>query len=183
MLGAQALERVLGQNQTWIYRTLEIITDEKVLQKITLRLLQASLPYYAQILHGPLEYGKDIVAVTDEEGRRILRMYQLKCGDITTPIWRNARQELEEMFLVPISDLHLPSSINIDSREAILLCNGHANPYVIPVMEGWFKEQRDRFEREVNFMHIDDLVRMIIKDRLINEFRAVLTELNLEPVI
>ena len=95
----QAVKEILGPNQTWIYRTLENIKDARQLQKITLRLLEAQLPLYAQILHGPLEYGKDVVVGLEEGGRRVLRMYQLKCGDISTPVWRNTRSQLEEMFL------------------------------------------------------------------------------------
>lgn len=177
-IGAQAYNVVLGTNTTWVHRTLESIGEESLLQKILLRLLQADLPLYAQILHGPLEYGKDVVVLIEENGRNVLRMYQVKCGDITTPIWRNSRHELEEMFLVPLSDFQMPDSV--DKREGILLCNGHANTYVIPAMEGWVKEQRDALGRDYRFMHLDDMVTWIINQRMINVFKSALSELGID---
>ena len=116
---------------------MEAITDEAKLQKITLRLEQAQLPRYAQIRHGPLEYGKDIVAVFERGGRQVLRMWQAKIGDITMPKWRESRTELEEMYLVPLASLQI--AVDIDEGEGILVCNGHANPNVEPVMAGWFR--------------------------------------------
>ena len=181
VMGERAYEEVLGQNRTWIYRTLESIGAEVVLQKLLLRLLEAQLPLYAQILHGPLEYGKDVVVLLEEDGQRVLRMYQLKCGNISQPVWRNASSELEEMFLVPLSDLQVPEPVDV--RKGILLTNGHANSNVTPVMDGWFKEQREVHKRDIEFMHLDSFVQWIMKYRLINEFKAALNELGLEVII
>jgi hypothetical protein len=100
-IGAKLVAEIHGPMRTWIYRTLQGISDEKQLQRILLRLAQASIPVYAQILHGPIEYGKDVAVVIDLDGRRVLRMYQLKCGDINLAKWREAKDELEEMFSGP----------------------------------------------------------------------------------
>lgn len=177
----RALEEILGPQRTWIHRTLESIKDEnRHLQKIILRLVQASLPLYAQIRQGPLEYGKDIVVLLEREGQRVLRMYQVKCGDITMPKWREARNELEETFLVPLSNFQMPEEA--DTREAILICNGHASPHVEPVMEGWFEEQKRAYGRDIEFMHLDSLVNWIMRERLINEFKAALTEIGVQSI-
>jgi hypothetical protein len=61
-IGGKAYTEILGPQRTWIHRTLAAIKDEAKLRKIVLRLVQADLPRYAQIRHGPLEYGKDIAA-------------------------------------------------------------------------------------------------------------------------
>lgn len=181
-LGTQALTQVYGPVRTWIYRTLESINDERELHKIILRLAQASLPAYAQILHGPLEYGKDVVVLLKEDGKRVLRMYQVKTGNIGMKAWREARSQLEEMFLVPLSELNLQSG-PMDEREGILVSNGHALRTVVPIMQGWFEEQERDHHRKIRFMHLDDLVQWIQTDRLINEFKAILDELGLEPII
>jgi hypothetical protein len=103
-VGERALAmQISGQNRTWIYRTIEGIKDETVLQRLLLRLMQAQLPLYAQVRHGPIEYGKDIVALVDRDGHHILLMYQAKAGDITKANWPKARDELEEMFQVDMS--------------------------------------------------------------------------------
>src|SRR5438067_12930517 len=107
-----------------MHRTLEAITDERQLQRIIYRLSQASLPLYAQILHGPLEYGKDIVAFFERDGERVLRMYQVKIGDISQAEWRDIRGQLEEMYLVPVAEISVPASAE-PKREGILVCNGH----------------------------------------------------------
>src|SRR5205823_5881490 len=79
--GEAALQQMLGPYRTWIHRTLASITDERVLQKLLLRLMQAQMPLYAQIRHGPLEYGKDIaVLVEDDQALTRLEMYQVKAG-------------------------------------------------------------------------------------------------------
>src|SRR5262249_6963520 len=131
--------------------------------------------------HGPLEYGKDVVAVLEMGGRRVLRMWQAKIGNITVPKWRESRNELEEMYLVPLASLHV--GVEVDEREGILVCNGHANPNVEPAIEGWFAEQEHDHHRRFRFMHLDDLVHWIIDDQLVNEFRSVLDELGISPAV
>jgi hypothetical protein len=95
-----------------------------------LRLAQAELPRYAQIRHGPLEYGKDVGAVFETGGRRVLQMWQAKIGDITVQKWRESRNELEEMYQVPLASLQI--GVEVDERVGILVCNGHAAGHNTP---------------------------------------------------
>ena len=176
----QAQRLFNGPVRTRIYRTLENIKDEKQLQRIILRLLQSSIPLYAQVLHGPWEYGKDIVVAQKEGDSVVLKMYQVKCGDITQPGWRSYRAQLEEMFLVPLSTLQISS--DVDRREGILICNGHALPGATPVIEAWFKQQADEHDRQFSLVHIDCLVTWIVSKRLYNEFQLVLSELGIDAV-
>ena len=136
---------------------------------------------YSQILHGPVEYGKDIVVLLNQNGHPVLHMYQVKSGNITKTVWDKARSELEEMFLVPPSTLLIPNTIK--NREGILICNGQATPYVVPVIEAWFQEQQTTFGRKYRFMHLDDLVQWITRDKLYNELRAALSDLGLQPML
>jgi hypothetical protein len=50
-------------------------------------------------------------------------------------------------------------------------------------MEGWFDAQKRDHNRDFKFMHLDSLVNWIINDRLVNELRAVLDELDIQPVV
>jgi hypothetical protein len=177
-IGESAYDASLGPVRTWVHRALESIKDEIQLQKIILRLAQSSIPAYAQRRHGPIEYGKDVVVLFEKDRRRTLTMYQVKCGDIIKPKWGAIQSELEEGFLVPLSNLHIPGEV--DSREVVLVCNGHANPFVEPVMDNWFKEQKRAFGRDYLFMHLDGLVKWIVEGRLVNELEAVLSELAIE---
>jgi hypothetical protein len=177
-VGERALAmQISGQNRTWIYRTIEGIEDETVLQRLLLRLMQAQLPLYAQVRHGPIEYGKDIVALVDRDGHYILLMYQAKAGDITKANWPKARDELEEMFQVDMSAVQMP--VGPDDREGILVFNGHLNPYVEPVVDGWLQEQRKDHRRTFTIMHLDSIVRWIVNKNLLNDLREALAELGI----
>jgi hypothetical protein len=163
--------------RTWIHRSLESVDDEATFRILLLRLLQAGLPRYAQIRHGPLEYGKDISVLLDERDRLILLHYQVKCGDINTAKWRECKDEMEELFQVPLASFQLPGTP--DEVRGILLTNGHANAYVEPVMDGWLREQRGAHGRAVEFMHLDGLVEWINEHRLANDLRLALRELGI----
>jgi hypothetical protein len=173
-IGKKALATILGPIRTWMHRSLGGITDEAQFRLILLRLLQNGLPIYAQVRHGPLEYGKDIVALLEIDGEIVLRQYQVKCGDIDRKKWRESKDEMETMFQVPLTSFQLP--IVPQRIEGILITNGHANPYIEPVIDGWLQEQRETHKRLVEFMHLDALVDWITKGRLVNELRAALRE-------
>ncbi len=173
-IGKKALATILGPIRTWMHRSLGGITDEAQFRLILLRLLQNGLPIYAQVRHGPLEYGKDIVALLEIDGVIVLRQYQVKCGDIDTTKWRESKDEMEKMFQVPLTSFQLP--VVPQQIEGVLITNGHANPYVEPVIDGWLQEQRETHKRLVEFMHLDSLVEWITKGRLVNELRAALRE-------
>lgn len=155
--GEEVTRRLFTGDNTWMYRTIESITDEIKLQKLLLRLMQAQLPEYAQIRHGPIENGKDIVALVEIGDRSVLQMYQVKTGDITKPIWRQTSPELEEIFLVTMPSLQLPSVP--DSTEGILIFNGHFNLYAEPVAQGWLEEQAQDHGRTFRFMRLIHAIR------------------------
>lgn len=175
---------VFEPTKTWIYRTLESIggqRGEDQLRKIILRLIQASLPLYAQIVHGPIEWGKDIIALVETEDHLELRMYQVKCGDMTTPAWRETRPQLEEMFQTPLAKSIISEDLN-PSRVGILIYNGHPKLHVAPAMDGWLDEQKQDHAREYKFIHLDGIVRWINDDRLFSEYRKALADVGLEPI-
>jgi len=176
-IGQAALRTILGPIRTWVHRALEAIHDEAQLRRVVLRLVQASVPQFAQVRHGPIEYGKDIVVLVERDSVRTLRMYQAKVGDLTVPAWRNATHELEEMFLVKLQSVQIQEPVA--GREGILVCNGHANPYVEPLIGPWIAEQARAHGRHFEFMHLDGLVNWIVNDRLVNEFRTIAIELGL----
>jgi hypothetical protein len=173
-IGRSALTTMLGPIRTWMHRSLGSIVDEACFRLVLLRLLQSGLPLYAQIRHGPIEYGKDIVALLEVDGSIVLRHYQVKCGDIDKRKWRESKDEIEEMFLVPLNSFQLP--LPPHRVEGVLVTNGHANPYVEPVIEGWLRSQHQDYERRVEFMHLDGLVDWIVEHRLVNELKSALHE-------
>jgi len=177
-IGKKALDTILGPHKTWMHRALERITDEAQLRRILLRLLQSALPRYAQIRHGPLEYGKDVVALITQGGENVLQLYQVKCGNIDMKKWRESKHELEEMFQVPLPRLQLP--IVPGRIEGFFVTNGHANNFVEPLIEGWLKEQGTAHGRSIEFLHLDALVDWIATERLVNELRVALKDENID---
>jgi hypothetical protein len=170
---------VFGQQRSWMNRTIGGIKDERLLQRLLLRLMQGQSPppYYAEIRHGPIEYGKDIVVLVEVDGTNVLKMYQVKSGDITKPVWSKAREELEEMFQVDMSSVQLP--IEPDDREGILIFNGHLKEYVELVVEGWLAEQARDHHRSFAIMHLDAIIKWIVDNRLLNDLHEALAELGI----
>jgi hypothetical protein len=177
-IGRQLLGAAMGPVRTWMHRALESIKDEAKLRAVLLRLLQSGKPRYAQVRHGPIEHGKDVSVLLDIDGASVLRHYQVKCGDLDTRKWRDSKNELEDIFLVPMSSLHLP--VTPDRVEAVLLTNGHANSYVEPSIEGWIKEQQADHGRKIEFKHLDAFVDWIIEHNLVNELQVALREQGIE---
>jgi len=174
-LGKVAVESVIGPVRTWVYRALEAITDEPVLQRVLLRLSQASLPLHAQVLHGPVEFGKDVVVLEKAAETNVLKMYQVKVGDIARPGWRAVQPQLEEMFLVDVPATVVPAAEPF-VREGILFFTGHVHPLTAPVVVGWIGEQAERLGRRFVLMDLDDIVGWIERDNLIAEFRLALQD-------
>jgi hypothetical protein len=170
----RAFEIVEGPYRTWIHRDLGSINNERTLHRILLRLFQNSIPRYAQVRHGPIEYGKDIVVAAEDGGQLVLRMYQAKCGDIKKRDWNDIRPQLEEIFQVPLETFQIPFPIH--RRVGILIWNGHVDPYVEPVMQAWKQDQWTAFQRKYEFMHLDDIVNYILDSRLVSAFREALVE-------
>jgi len=171
---------VEGPNQIWTYRTLESITNEGILRKLLLRLFQNSVPKYAQIRHGPIEYGKDIAVAALHGDNMVLHMYQAKCGDIKKPEWNQVRPQLEEIFQVPLNTFQV--RWQIDERVGILIWNGHADPFVEPVMLGWQQDQQRSQGRNFVFMNLDDIVNYIFDNRLVGALRDAFSELGIKVV-
>lgn len=170
----RAIGIIEGPNRLWLHRELEMIADEDQFRRLLLRLFQNSVPRYAHIRHGPIEYGKDIAVAVELDGRLILQMYQAKCGDIKKAHWNRCRPQLEEIFQVPLNTFQIHGTV--DERVGILIWNGHADPHVEPVMKAWRDDQRVAFERVYEFMHLDDVVNYILESRLVTAFREALVE-------
>lgn len=176
-LDRHTLSLLDGQTRNWIYRRLESVGDERQLRHVLLRLFQEQIPQYAQIRHGPIEYGKDIAVVTNESDGVTLRWYQVKCGDVTRSKWYGEiRPQLEQMFQVPMPEFQVPTAIN--KRLGILVWNGHISPHVEDIVSAWQLEQRQAFGREYVFMNVDSIVNYVIDTRLVGALRSALNEVS-----
>lgn len=116
----------------------------------------------------------------EENNEFVLQMYQVKAGDISTSVWRTARAELEDMFLMDVPQVQFP--IEPTRREGILIFNGHLNPYVEPVVDKWLVEQRRAYGRSFLIMHLDMIVDWIMRKGLLVELRRALEELDI-PIV
>jgi hypothetical protein len=165
---------LFGPLRTSAHRDLENLKKEADLRHVLLRILQSGTPYYAQIRHGPFEYGKDLGALVEVDAHPILRLYQVKLGDINKTNWPESREQLEQMLLVPIPALHLP--VKPESIEAFLVTNGHASPHVEPIIDAWIERQKNEHGYHIEFLHLDRLIDWIVKGRLLTELKTALAE-------
>jgi hypothetical protein len=180
MVAQRTFAGFFGGDRSWMHRTIGSIRDERTLQRLILRLMQGRLPLYAQIRQGPLEYGKDIAVLVEDNGLAVLQMYQVKVRNITVPVWRTARAELEEIFQVELPKVQL--STEPDRREGILIFNGHLNPSVEGPVSGWLDEQRRDHGRSFSIMHLDAIVDWVMRKGLVGELRSALNELGIAVV-
>jgi hypothetical protein len=170
----RALEELESPHWWWMYRTIESIKDEDVLRKVLFRVLQARLPLYAQIRHGPFEYGTDIAVLLQVGERIVLRIYQVKVGDLDVRAWPKVSSQLEQMFLVRIPTVQLP--VEPDEQEGILVFNGRVTPHLERVVEPWLEEQRRAHCHTIRIMNLDYIVSMINQSGLVGDLRDALRE-------
>ncbi len=73
------------------------------------------------LLHGPFEFGKDVIAKRHDDGVTRQYAFQAKAGDLKSAQWREARSQVDEIryngLAHPSFDVTLP-------RVAILVCTG-----------------------------------------------------------
>jgi len=166
-------DAVWGDRAGWEYDALASVDDERQLHRILLGLFraEAKTPIFADIRHGPIEYGKDLVVCRDEGGRRVLKMYSAKKGPVRKANWnREIRPQLEEIFQVEFSSTELP--VPIDERVGVLVWNDHIHPYAQPIIDGWIRDQQEVFGRRYELMHIDALVAYVRANGLQGALRA-----------
>lgn len=89
----------------------------------TIPFAQLLLSKRQRVIHissqGPMEQGKDIIAV-DESGT--VHCYQLKCGNINSRVWADIKLEIDQ--LVELPPRHPSLDQTVDNWEAYLVTNG-----------------------------------------------------------
>lgn len=168
-IGIKAVQQVAPAPRTWIQRTLEGVEDERKLHRLLLELFREQFPLFSHILHGPVEYGKDLVVVRREGERAVLRMYQAKVGSVTLKSWPGIAAQLEMMFQVPFTPAGLAGPI--DERIGVLVITGHVDPHANPVVGGWIEQQRRAHGRTYEVLDIDGLASMVVERRSYRLFR------------
>lgn len=166
---------LIGFEMGWEYGALESITDERILHRVMLAVFrgEAKAPYFSQIRHGPLEYGKDIVICRDVDGRKVNYFYSFKVGQVKITAWRkDIEPQLRDVFQVKFDSPEYKD--NIDNTVGVLLWNDHLSPQVEPVISRWIKEQKDVFGNNYELMNIDDIVNHIRNNNLSGLLRNAL---------
>jgi hypothetical protein len=129
-------------------------------------------------VYGPFERGHDIVAMLSLDGRYLLRLYQIKTGDISLSTWREARAAMEESMRSIMEDIPKSSGARVQ-KVGTLILDGHVHEDVQPEVETWLVNERRAYGHEVDVMFLDGLVDWIVAERLTNDLRAALRELGI----
>jgi len=162
---ATALEISQGTTYGEVNSILRLIKQEDKLQKLMLLLLEAQGALHVKITCGPLEYGKDIIAVVDDAGVATLHFYALKVGDIDRGKWDSVKESIDQMFTVPV-DNPMINQIAPAKICGFLVLNGHFNEYIDPIVSAWLKELTSR-GWDITVMDLDSLGRWIVSKRLV----------------
>jgi len=112
--------------------------------------------------HDVLEKGKDVIT-RSPEGRYCC--YQLKTGNISVPVWRDIKGEIDELIEQPIEHPDVPDGSPFDS---ILVTNGTINSAVINRIESLNRENpgRPRDLSSLSTIDINQLVRVFSSAQL-----------------
>jgi len=86
---------------------------------------QGYVPVGTRTTHGPIEYGKDVVAWHPQE--EILYLFQLKAGDVKRSDWPDLDRQLYELAAVPYDH---PNYVVDAPRKAVLVCTGQVDATV-----------------------------------------------------
>jgi hypothetical protein len=164
-----ALEMAQGTTHREVLHLLKAITDERDLHRIVVELARAGASPHTKLVHGPVEYGKDVVALEEHRGKLVLRYYAIKAGDITMRNWPSLKESLEQAATVPSQDAviaqHGPLPISV-----VALFNGHVNPHADPVVNAWKAEQLGR-GRDIEFVGLDALTQRVKSKGLVDFLR------------
>jgi len=171
-----ALEISQGTTYGEVASILQRIVREDDLQHLMIQLLSAIGPYHAKVTCGPIEYGKDIIAVIDDKGIPTLHLYALKVGDIDASKWRAAKEAIDQMFTVPV-DNPLVKQYAPAKTCGFLVFNGHFNQHIDPVATAWFAELRSSKGWNLTVLDLDGLSKWIVTQRLVRVLEEFSREL------
>ncbi len=93
------------------------------------------------------------------------------------PVWRNASDELGEIFLVDVLSLQLP--VEPDEKIGILISNGHFDENTERAIEGWHTVQKRDHDWTFRYMHLDSIVNWTLGNGLVSELRKALIDLGI----
>lgn len=176
-LNVAVMNSLAGFENGWEYKLLGSITDERILHRVMLRVFrgEAETPYYSQIRHGPIEYGKDLVICRNINGKKVNYFYSFKVGELKKSQWnKDVRPQLEEIFQVKLDSPEYNDDVS--ATIGVLLWNDHLSPYVEPIVTGWLDEQRNTFNRHYDMMNIDSVVSYIRDNKLTGLLRNALRD-------
>lgn len=127
--------------------------DEQELHRVFYDGLSRLNPDYLKVIHSPIEYGRDIVAVFPP----YVHMYQIKVGDIYTQTWeQEIEPQIRKMFTVPLDDPRVDED-KLQKRGHIVF-TGTINVYAdrpINYLKDYYQQE---FGWNIDFLDIIGLV-------------------------
>jgi hypothetical protein len=175
-INLKAPDMHMGPICTGLHRAIAGVFDQVALERLLLRILQAWAPMHAQVVHGPVQRGRDVAVLFRIDGEHVLRQYRVRAGDAGIVGWPQVRSELEELFRVPIDDLQAPPGARV-RKVGTLVLNGRVAGDVRSEVAAWAGHQRRAYRPEAEVIDLDDWVDWIVGARLVNDLKAALREL------
>ena len=106
-------------------------------------------------VHGPFEFGKDVIAKLDTNGQSEQWAFQSKAGDINLGEWNRLRGQLESLRTNPIAH---PSFDSHAQRRPVLVTTGRLTGGAAPDAQQWAEYLRGRGEVPVEVWDRERLI-------------------------
>lgn len=151
----------------WLREYLESLNEQEI-RRVFYDGLSRLNPNYIKVVHSPIEYGRDIVAVFPPYAC----MYQIKVGDIDTRKWeKEIEPQIRKMFTVPLDDPRVEEDKL--QKHGYIVFTGTTNVYVdrpINYLKDYYQR---KFGWDIDFLDITGIVNFFrnnqIEDILIDK--------------
>lgn|GEM_PF-607346 len=173
-INLNAHDMPLLQIRTGLHTAVAEVLSQDRFERLLFTILQAWAPVHADVVHGPVRVGRNVVLLVRQHGRLVLRTYRATAREAGISDWSELRSELEELFKVPVEGLRL--TFGSVRRYGTLVLNCRLTDDVRAEVAAWAGHQRRAFGPEADVMDLDDCVDWIVRDRLVNDLRAALAE-------
>jgi hypothetical protein len=129
--------------------------EEREFDAPLMELLRARGFHDIHFVHGPFEFGKDVIAKLDDTGRVEQWAFQSKAGDINLGEWNRLRGQLESLRINPIAH---PSFDSHAQRRPVLVTTGRLVGGAAPDGQQWAEYLRGRGEVPVEIWDRERLI-------------------------
>ncbi len=161
----EKLQETKEERRLKAIQLIEAMPEEDAFRKFIKECIQGLHSTHAKITHGPIERGRDIIALLKDGPKEWIWMIQAKTGQIAKADLRDLKDQIEAMFQTPIADPHIPNEAAVLKRGAVM----HTDPtttHIDAEFLGWLDGQRDAHGWDIEIWGPEKVVEWILENGL-----------------